>query len=143
MYKHWGGGTNRVKLHPVFIFKDPAKELRSAGPDLHICQLKGPLGENCTPHPLPQLSNDWKSCSHWTLVIRGLMTKDTLRHLFNTLPFSFSGFLFFAIKQKQKGTSILGGDTRQSMVSALCRMNERMWDEMKKWRQFCQRTLKE
>lgn len=54
----------------------------------------------------------------------GLMIKDILTHLFNTPPFSLNEFLFFAIKQKQKDTSILGDDTRQYMISALCKMNE-------------------
>lgn len=65
------------------------------------------------------------------LVICGLMTKETLGHLVNTPPVtwtSFSGFLFFAIKQKEKDTSILGDNTGQSMIIALCRMNVE-WNE--------------
>lgn len=64
------------------------------------------------------------------LVICGLMTKDTLGHLVNTPPVtwtSFSGFLFFAIKQKKTLQSyVIIQDNL--MISALCRMNVE-WNE--------------
>lgn len=112
-----GGGTNRVKPHQVFIFKDLAKEPRSCWSwSLHLPAQRG----MCSPHLSPHSAMTGRVLA---LVMCGLMRKDILRHLFNTPPFSLSGFLFFAIKQKQKDTSILGDDTRQ-YISALCKMNE-------------------
>lgn len=116
----WWGIQNRFKPHPMFISKEPARERDYAGFSPYIHQLEGPLGGNQIPHPSPELSRDWKS------------PIPILRHLFSRSPFmwtSLSGFLFLAIKQKEKEASISGDITRQSMISALHRMNEWVLNE--------------
>lgn len=107
-----------------------------ACPHLYMWQLTGPLGGTVPFSP------SWVMTVLLTgnLVTCGLMTKDLLEHLFSTPPCSLSGFLFFAIKQKEKDMSILGGNEYKAIYDE-CPLNEWMLNEMKDG--FCQRTFEE
>lgn len=122
LYAHGGEykiGSNLIQCSSLRSLQEKG-DLAGFRPYIH--QLEGPPGGSQIPHPSPQLSRAWKS----PIPILG--------HRFSVSPFtwsSLSGFLFLAIKQKEKDTSISGDNTRQSMISALCGTNEWMLNEMR------------